>query len=119
MTLPIPTEASEQMAFVQWLRLKGLRFWRTPNETYTKSWHQKALNKALGVQAGIPDLFVVLPPPQGRIIAVEMKRTKGGVTSVAQKEWLTNLADAGIASTVARGADEAIAFVENELRRTT
>ena len=56
-----PTEEQEQMAFVQWLRLKGYAHFRVPNETYTKSFKQKAKNKALGVSSGVPDLAVVVP----------------------------------------------------------
>jgi len=31
----------------QWLRLNNIAHFRVPNETYTKSWSQKAKNKAL------------------------------------------------------------------------
>lgn len=55
------TEDQEQEAFVQWLRLKGYSHFRVPNETYTKSWSQKAKNKKLGVSSGVPDLAVVVP----------------------------------------------------------
>lgn len=58
-----PTEDQEQEAFVQWLRLKGYPHFRVPNETYTKSWSQKAKNKKLGVSSGVPDLFVAVPFP--------------------------------------------------------
>ena len=56
-----PTEDQEQEAFVQWLRLKGYPHFRVPNETYTRSWSQKAKNKKLGVSSGVPDLAVVVP----------------------------------------------------------
>mgnify|MGYP001007545441 FL=1 len=89
-----PTEDQEQEAFVQWLRLKGYPHFRVPNETYTKSWNQKAKNKKLGVSSGVPDLAVVVPDVwhvygdnvptntyTGRLVFIEMKRKKGGVTS--------------------------------------
>ena len=57
----IPTEAQEQMQFVQWLRLKNIAHFRVPNETFTRSWKQKNMNKALGVSKGVPDLFICLP----------------------------------------------------------
>lgn len=105
----LPTEDSEQATFVQYLRLKGYPHFRVPNETYTKSWKQKAKNKALGVVPGVPDLFVVV---NNRLVAVEMKRQKGGVVSASQLEWLKTLQGAGIACTVAKGADEAVKFIE-------
>lgn len=127
-----PTEEQEQMAFVQWLRLKGYAHFRVPNETYTKSFKQKAKNKALGVSSGVPDLFVVAPRQQElwnglgteairtgdtvavpTLVAIEMKRKKGGTTSANQKQWLQTLNDAGIQSVVCKGCDEAIKFIES------
>lgn len=104
----IPTEDQEQAAFVQWLRLKGYKHFRVPNETYTNSWRQKAKNKALGVVSGVPDLFVLV---NGQMVAVEMKRRKGGVVSASQMEWLKALEEVGIAGRVCKGAEEAIEFV--------
>lgn len=124
-----PTEDQEQEAFVQWLRLKGYPHFRVPNETYTKSWSQKAKNKKLGVSSGVPDLFVAVPfPPPHLIIAhkdrddevrnktlvaIEMKRKKGGVTSENQKKWIKTLNEAGIQTVVCKGCDAAIEFIES------
>jgi hypothetical protein len=111
MTDIIPTEYAEQVAFVQWLRLKCIPHWRTPNETYTTSYKQKATNKALGVSAGVPDLFVVLP--YSCIIGIEMKRRSKSVTSEAQKQWIETLNTVpNVQAYVCKGADEAIAVVE-------
>lgn len=108
----LPTEDQEQAAFVQYLRLKNLPHFRVPNETFTRSWKQKAKNKSLGVVSGVPDLFVVVG---GKLVAVEMKRQKGGVVSASQAEWLKTLQGAGVPARVCKGADEAIKFIE-ELR---
>lgn len=133
-----PTEEQEQMAFVQWLRLKGYPHFRVPNETYTKSFKQKAKNKALGVSPGVPDLFVIIPTDynnttinfmhygdcpvvdgdgvygkKNRLIAIEMKRKKGGTTSANQKQWLKTLNEAGVQSVVCKGCDAAIEFIES------
>ena len=127
-----PTEEQEQMAFVQWLRLKGYAHFRVPNETYTKSFKQKAKNKALGVSSGVPDLFVVVPRQQElwnglgaeairtgdtatvpTLVAIEMKRKKGGVTSANQKRWIKTLNEAGIQTVVCKGCEAAIAFIES------
>lgn len=124
-----PTEDQEQEAFVQWLRLKGYPHFRVPNETYTRSWSQKAKNKKLGVSSGVPDLFVAVPfPPPHLIIAhkdrddevrnktlvaIEMKRKKGGITSANQKKWIKTLNEAGIQTVVCKGCDAAIEFIES------
>lgn len=124
-----PTEDQEQEAFVQWLRLKGYPHFRVPNETYTRSWSQKAKNKKLGVSSGVPDLFVAVPfPPPHLIIAhkdrddevrnktlvaIEMKRKKGGVTSINQKKWIKTLNEAGVQTVVCKGCDAAIEFIES------
>lgn len=106
-----PTEQQDQIALVQYLNLRHISHFRVPNETYTKSYNQKRLNKLLGVQPGIPDLFVIVG---GRLRGIELKRKQGGVVSQAQKEWIARLNEAGIVTRVCRGYDEAIAFIEGE-----
>lgn len=124
-----PTEDQEQEAFVQWLRLRGYPHFRVPNETYTRSWSQKAKNKKLGVSSGVPDLFIAvpLPPPHliiahkdrddevrnKTLVAIEMKRKKGGVTSENQKKWIKTLNEAGVQTVVCKGCDAAIEFIES------
>lgn len=121
-----PYEDQEQEAFVQWLQLKGYPHFRVPNETYTKSHKQRIKNKKLGVSSGIPDLAVVVPdvwyvygenvPPNtytSRLVFIEMKRKKGGVTSVNQKKWIKTLNKAGVETVVCKGCDAAIEFIES------
>jgi len=108
-----PTEYAEQVAFRQWLDLMKLPYFRVPNETYTKSWRQKRMNTELGVKAGVPDIFICVA---GRVVAVEMKRIKGGVVSPHQKEWIETLNEHGLETVVARGASEAIEFIERKLK---
>lgn len=105
----VPTEDVEQAHLVAWLDLRGFSYFRVPNETFTRSWKQRAKNKRLGVKPGVPDLFVIA----GRkLIAIEMKRRKGSTTSAAQQEWIERLNAAGVPSSVCRGFDEAREFVE-------
>lgn len=106
----IPTEAQEQITFVEYLKLKQIPHFRVPNETFTRSWKQKAMNKALGVSAGVPDLFLIV---DNQLVAIEMKRTKGSTTSPAQKQWLELLNNAGIPGRICFGAAEAIDYVKN------
>lgn len=108
MTLPVPTEEVEQRNLVEYLRLRRIPHFRVPNETYTKSWAQKRKNKELGVQAGIPDLFVLVG---GKWHGFEMKRTIGGTVSPHQKYWINLLNETGIPTHVFRGAEEAINFI--------
>lgn len=107
-----PTEHTEQVIFVNWLKASKIPHFRVPNETYTKSWSQKAKNKALGVSAGVPDLFVALKGIG--LIGIEMKRLKGSVTSQAQKDWQAILNDCpGVAVHICKGADAAIAVIDS------
>lgn len=114
MTLPVPTEEVEQANFVQWLEIKGFKFTSIPNSTFTKSWKQKMKNRRVGLRAGFPDLVIIA---KGRFMCVEMKRVKGGVLSAFQKEWIEDLRQAGVAVGVCKGAEEAIAFVQSQLRK--
>lgn len=110
MSLPIATEYEEHVAVVAWLQLNNIAHWHTPNSTYTKSFNQKRRNKALGVVAGVPDLFVALPGVG--IIALELKRRKLGVVSQAQKDWLEILNSCpGTQAFICRGSDVAIAII--------
>lgn len=112
--MPCPTEDAEQRVFVQWLQSQKIPHFRVPNETYTNSWAQKNKNKALGVVPGVPDLFVALP--HKGLIAIEMKRLRGGTVSPAQKQWKATLDTIpGVEAHVAKGADAAIAIIKSFL----
>lgn len=112
----IPTEANEQMAVVQWLEIKGLKFSAIPNSTYTTSWKQKRKNKDTGLRAGLPDLLICLP---NKLLFVEMKREKGGTLSDCQREWIDalNLIGGNVEAIVCCGADEAIKEISKRLKK--
>lgn len=123
----VPLESDEQITFVDWLDLVGLKHTSVPNSTWTTSWKQKSHNKNMGLHAGFPDLIVVVPHWQskdgrGHLLMVEMKRRKGGVVSPEQKVWISELnlmgAD-GVEAHVAKGADEAIAIVSKYIHPDT
>lgn len=109
--MTVPTEEVEQRIVVQYLELKGHTFTHIPNSTFTKSWKVKRRNKEQGVRAGIPDLFCII---NNKPVWIEMKRQKGGVLSESQKNWIKALQDAGQTVFVARGADEAIKFIQEQ-----
>lgn len=123
--LPIPTEAEEQIVLVEWLERQGLRLTSVPNSTWTSSWKQKTMNRRTGLRAGFPDLIVLIAPHQakdgvGRLLALELKRRKGGTVSPQQKEWiaaLNGLRSPSIDSVVAHGAEEAIEYISAYLKR--
>lgn len=71
-------------------------------------------NKAEGLNPGLPDLLLCLPD---KLLFIEMKRTKGGVLSQYQKEWIEELNKiSNVEAIVCRGCDEAIKAVENRLK---
>ena len=112
----IPLETDEQKVLVQYLELKSLKFTAVPNSTYTKSWKQKAKNKAEGLRAGFPDLIICLP---NKLLCLELKRIKGGVVSPSQKEWNKALNNIGgnVEAIICNGANEAISKIEKRLKR--
>ena len=111
------TEYDEQVAFVEWLELKGLKFTAIPNSTYTTSWNQKRKNKAMGVRKGLPDLLVFIDNKQSitdnaLLLFVEMKRPEGGVVSGEQKQWIVSLNKVdNVQAEVCKGCKKAIEFV--------
>ena len=118
-TIACPTEYEEQVAFVEWLELKGLKFSAIPNSTFTKSWNQKRKNTATGLRAGLPDMLIIVPPGRsspGGLAFVEMKRKQGGVLSPYQKEWIEALnACKFVEARVCYGHEEAISFISELL----
>ena len=110
-----PLETSEQATVVEYLELIGAKYTAIPNSTYTKSWSQKRKNHQQGLRAGFPDLVAIV---DGTFIVIEMKRRKGGSVSAEQKSWIEALKLANIPVAVAKGADEAIDFI-NSFRQST
>lgn len=97
-------EYDEQKLVVKYLELKGAKFTAIPNSTYTQSWGQKSMNKAMGVRAGLPDLFIII---KKQPFFIEMKKKKDGVISEEQKNWFEAIYEAGIMSYVCNGFEEA------------
>jgi sulfur relay (sulfurtransferase) complex TusBCD TusD component (DsrE family) len=112
----LPTESQEQIAFVRYLRLMNIPHFRVPNETYTKSYKQKSMNKMLGVSSGVPDLFVIVA---GRMIAIEMKRKKQSNVTANQKYWLKLLNESGVKSHVCYGCEQAVEVINKYLEKSS
>jgi hypothetical protein len=105
-----PKEASEQIALVKWLNLKGIKSFAIPNGGARHMVEAVALKRA-GVSAGVPDLMI---PYRRRGMAglfIEMKRRSGGTVSEAQKGWISFLNGEGYQASVCCGCDEAIRVI--------
>lgn len=111
-------EESLQRAIVHFLTFalpKEWIFWATPNQRGTRTVVEQKILRALGVRAGVPDLFVLGPGPH--LIAIEVKAPpvllKSGapskakpVVSDAQQEVLALLAANGVPILIARSIDD-------------
>jgi hypothetical protein len=99
----IPTEHEEQREFVRWFRQTWpvMRIFAIPNGGARTAATAGRL-KVEGVSPGVPDLFI-----PALKLWVEMKRTKGGVLSAEQKDWIKYLESVGYCVIVGKGADNA------------
>lgn len=105
--MSVPTEASEQLVLVKWLRRNKILFFHPPNGG-KRALSEARLLKSMGVSPGVPDIIIVDPVPGYVGTALELKRLTGGTVSKKQREWLSALEDRGWAALVARGARDAI-----------
>ena len=73
------TEAQEQQALVQWLRIKKIFHFAPSNENQGSFLNKKVAMiqerkaQSMGKMTGIPDIFVFLPD---KILAIELKRAR-------------------------------------------
>ena len=121
---PPPSEETEQKIVVNWLRAKGVLFSATANGA-RMSWKQAKKLKSTGCSKGLVDLLIFDRPTHevlvGSIIdsrpagiAIEMKRRNSVPSAVSpeQREWLDALEQRGWLVKVAKGAIDAIQFLE-------
>ena len=105
-------ERDEQIAVVQFLRVKKLPFYAIPNGG-SRHYIEAARMKQEGVSAGVPDLCVFLPT---KVLYIEMKRKKGGRVSPAQKQWIETINQYPYShAAVCHGATEAINTIKEHL----
>jgi hypothetical protein len=107
-----PTEAFEHqrvcMLLEQWQRDgRCLKWSHLASESSSKA--QRIKNARNGLKPGLPDFIIVFSK---KTCFVELKKRRGGKVSPEQKEWLSALVDGGCPAAVARGFDEAKAFLE-------
>lgn len=118
-----PTEESEQIALVQWLKIKKLPHTHIANEGKFNPQYMKK-RSALGVNSGFPDMVIFLPH---KLLCIELKRrpitTKTGKVSTShtkvsdnQRDWLDTLeCYSYVSATVAYGCQEAIDIINKEM----
>lgn len=105
----MPTELSEQMALCRHLALAGVIFCAVPNGG-KRDGRSATMLAMSGVKAGVPDLLIFDPTPNGEYVgvALELKRRKGGRLTPRQKRWLGLLADRKWLAIVAKGSHDAL-----------
>ncbi len=115
-----PTEAVEQEALFRWAVLQppesGIRLMmHIPNGGYRKP-SEAARFRALGVRAGVPDIF--LPVARGGYhgLWIELKRRRGGRVSGEQAGWIDALKKQGYACAVCHGWEAAVAVIQGYMR---
>ena len=112
-----PSEYQECQVFHQWLEFNHIRHTHIGNESQIGG-RQGAIRgaqlKRIGQSKGFPDYLLIV---NNKLIAIEMKRLKGGKVSNEQQGWLAALAKAGVVGYVAHGANEAMEIVQEYLKR--
>ena len=112
----VATEHEEQCRVIEWCNQHPVakHIFAIPNGSY-KSAASAAKFKREGLRSGVPDLFLPVARHGFHGLFVEMKRTKGSVTSKEQLAWIEFLSQQGFACLVCKGADAAIQIIEGYL----
>lgn len=110
-------EYKHQQAVIKWSQQPSVRrkwpelsmLHHVKNET-KEGQRQVAIDKAMGVKKGVPDLC--LPVPRGGYhgLYVELKKP-GGKLSKPQEWWITHLCEQGYMADVCHGYQEAIEVI--------
>lgn len=107
-----PREDDEQMALMRWAAYEAgkwpeLRLLIHVPNGGKRGKAEAARFKAMGVKAGVSDIF--LPVARGGYhgLWIELKRAEGGVVSKAQMEWIGAMRLQGYRAEVCRGWEDA------------
>ena len=111
---PILTEDQEQLALVRYLELLKLQhkilIFTSHGDNMRTTIGTAVKFKKLGKRKGYPDFTIVTT--RGELIYIELKRSKGGITSSEQKEWIAALNTVrNVGACVCKGFDEAKLFL--------
>lgn len=113
-----PTEAQESLKLVQWCDLKGLRIVHIPNEGQ-RSLRNGWFMRKIGLRSGFPDYVLFVQRGGFGGLAIELKRLTNSNTSDEQKHWIAHLNEMGYKAVICKGADAAIAVIEEYLKGET
>lgn len=96
-----------------WLDVIGLVWCHVPNGGVRNPIAGARL-KAQGVKPGVPDVLIFTSPPRisATGAAIELKRLNGGRTSIEQTGWHDTLRNLGWRVHVAKGALDAIDWLQ-------
>lgn len=111
-SMPVPTEHQEQAWLFGWAAYMSGKYpmlntmFAIPNGG-KRHYKTAADLKEEGVKPGVSD--ICLPYPNGRYhgLFIEMKRTKGGVISEGQKNFIADMQKVGYAACVCYGFEQA------------
>lgn len=113
----VPTEAAEQIALMRWWReneaprhsIDPRLLWHIPNQGTVRGHQRGAILQAMGLVAGVPDLFLAIPMGEAHGLFVELKRASKSVSrlSPTQKELHALLIEQGFAVAICYGAEAA------------
>lgn len=104
-----PSEALIQKRVVAYLKSIGALFHASPS-VYIPNPVTRAKMMAAGFSKGWPDIVAILP--NNKVIAIELKKDKGGRASPEQKKWVQALENAGVPARICHGYEAAVAFIE-------
>lgn len=112
-------EKDEQKYFVEYCKLNNINCVHIPNGVYLGHLSYKAayinMLKGLGMQKGFPDLMVLCKNKKYQMLFIEFKKTKGGVVSKGQKDWIEWLNNNGYCAKVAKGCTDAVNILKQYL----
>lgn len=110
------TEKQIQCAVAVILDKLGVLWCHVPNEG-KRNVISGARLRAAGMKRGVPDIFIYsgVDNPEQKLlfenhrgVAIELKRTKGGRLTDHQKQWLSDLSDAGWYTATCHGYTDTI-----------
>lgn len=116
----IPTEDEEQIWLFSWAELNMYRFpelklmYHIPNGG-KRSKSEAVRFKAMGVKAGVSDIFLSVARGGYHGLYIELKAQDGKV-SVPQRDFLEDIKREGYAGFVAYSGEEAARIIENYLK---
>lgn len=117
-----PTEDEEQMALFTWAHHMAVtgthpelfRLFHVPNGG-SRGPGEAGRFKAMGVKAGVPDVFLDVPRGGFHGLRIEMKRREGGRLEPEQREWIDHYNQIGYRAVVCYGWDQAREVIEEYL----